>query len=67
MFKDAVRALDVGTLPQVGLVAFFVAFLLVLAYVAWLPKRDRTAYKHLPLDDALAGPSGDGHARPTTP
>ena len=52
MMKEAVRALETGALAEIGLVAFFVAFLLVVAYALTLSKRRREHDKNLPLDDA---------------
>ena len=51
MMKDAVRALETGALAEIGVVAFFVAFVLVVAYAFTLSKRNREAAKHLPLED----------------
>ena len=53
MWKDAVRVLETGQLGQVGLVAFVVAFVLVLVYVATLSKRHVADAARLPLDDEL--------------
>ncbi len=52
MWKDALRALETGSLGEIGLVAFVVAFVLVVIYAATLPKRRREHLKNLPLDDA---------------
>ena len=51
MMKDAVRALETGAFAEIGVVAFFVAFLLVVAYAFTLSKRSREAHKQLPLED----------------
>ena len=62
MMKDVARALETGPLAEIGLVAFFVAFLLVVAYALTLSKRRRDHAKHLPLDDAPElprDPNGD--------
>ncbi len=64
MFKDVVRSLDVGMLPQVGLVAFVVAFLCVVAYAFWLPRAHRAAYAALPLADGETAPGLPGTAAP---
>ena len=53
MWKDTVRALQTGALAEVAVVAFVVAFLLVVAYAFTLPRRQREALKRQPLDDAL--------------
>ncbi len=52
MMKEAVRALETGALAEIGLVAFVVAFLLVLVYALTLSKPRREEAKRLPLDDA---------------
>jgi cbb3-type cytochrome oxidase subunit 3 len=51
MWKDALRALETGALGEIGLVAFVVAFVLVVVYAMTLPKRNREHLKNLPLDD----------------
>ena len=71
MWKDAVRALETGTLAEIGLVAFFIAFLLIVAYALMLPKRDCEDALNMPLDDGEsvgAGPvGGDGVSSPHAP
>lgn len=52
MMKEAIRALETGDLAQVGLIAFFAAFVLIVAYTFTLSKKKREDAKHLPLDDA---------------
>ncbi len=52
MWKESIRALQTGALAEVAVVAFVVAFVLVVAYALMLPKRTRTELKNLPLDDA---------------
>lgn len=52
MMKDVARTLETGPLAEIGLIAFFVAFLLVVAYALTLSKRRRDHAKNLPLDDA---------------
>jgi len=54
MWKDAVRALETGAISEVGLVAFFIAFVLIVAYAVTLSKRECETALHLPLDDADA-------------
>lgn len=50
MMRDVVHALETGQLAQVGLVAFFVAFVLVLIYAFTLSRPTRETLKHQPLD-----------------
>lgn len=52
MMKEAVRALETGSIPEIGLIAFFVAFVLILIYAFALPRKRRDELKNLPLDDA---------------
>lgn len=51
MMKEVVRAMDTGLLALVGLVAFLVAFTLILVRVAVMKKSEREAAKNLPLHD----------------
>jgi cbb3-type cytochrome oxidase subunit 3 len=51
MFKDVVRSLDTGILAIIGLVAFILAFILIIARVITMKKSERTAHKQLPLED----------------
>lgn len=51
MMKEAVRALETGSLAQVGLIAFFVAFVLILIYTFTISKRSRDEAKSMPLSD----------------
>ena len=51
MMKDVVRSIDPGLLPEIGLIAFLLAFLLVLIRVFTMPKRDRETAKQMPLHD----------------
>lgn len=51
MMKEAVRALETGALAEVGLLAFLLAFVLVLLYAFLMKKSDREAAKQLPLND----------------
>ncbi len=70
MMKEAVRALETGTFGEIGLVAFIVAFVLVVAYALTLSKETREAIKHLPLDDApevFPTHAQNGHPRSDTP
>ncbi|HHP7239232.1 hypothetical protein [Longibacter sp.] len=59
MWKDAVRALETGALSEVGLLAFFIAFVLIVIYALTLPKRDCESALNMPLDDADSV-GGDG-------
>lgn len=60
MWKDTVRALQTGALAEVAVVAFFVAFVLIVAYAFTLSKRQREALKNQPLqDDAEFFPASD--------
>ena len=52
MWKETVRALQTGALAEVAVVAFVVAFVLVVAYALTLSKRTREEIKRQPLDDA---------------
>lgn len=52
MMNETVRALETGAFAEIGLLAFVVAFVLMLAYAFTLSKEKRDAAKHLPLDDA---------------
>jgi len=51
MFKDVIRAVDPGFLPQIGLIAFIVAFVLIVLYTFTRSKSQRDSYKNMPLDD----------------
>lgn len=50
MLKEAVRAVDAGILPQIGLIAFLIGFFLVIVFAITMPKRRREEAKRLPLD-----------------
>ena len=52
MWKDAVRALETGSLAETATVAFFIAFLAILGYAFTLPKEDCEEALEMPLDDA---------------
>lgn len=56
MWKDALRALETGALGEIGLVAFVVAFVLVVVYAMTLSKSRRDHLKNLPLDDDAPEP-----------
>ena len=51
MMKEVVRALDSGVLAQVGLIAFVIAFVLVVIWAFTMSKKSREAAKQLPLDE----------------
>ena len=51
MMKEVFRDLDAGLWPIIGLLAFFVAFLLILARVLLMKKREREEAKQIPLED----------------
>ena len=55
MMKDAVRALETGALAEVGLLAFVLAFVLVVVYTFTLSKKKREHLGRLPLDDEGEG------------
>ncbi len=52
MWKDAVRALQTGAAAEVAVVAFVVAFVLVVVYALTLSKSSRERLKNQPLNDA---------------
>ena len=52
MMKDVVRALETGGLAEIGLIAFVVAFVLMVAYALTLSKDRREEAKLLPFDEA---------------
>ncbi len=51
MMKEVIRAMDTGLLGQIGVVAFVIAFVLIVAYVVTMPRRKRDEFKNMPLDD----------------
>lgn len=51
MMKEVARALETGMLAQIGLLAFLVAFVLILIWAFTMKKADRTYAKTLPLQD----------------
>ena len=52
MFKEVVRALDSGVFPIIGLIAFAVAFTVIVIWALTMKKEDRDAAKNQPLHDA---------------
>ena len=51
MIKDALRALETGPLAEIGLIAFFVAFVLIMIRVMTMSKAKREHAKQIPLED----------------
>ena len=51
MMKEVVRSIDPGLLPEIGLIAFLLAFVLVLIRVFLMPRQEREAAKQIPLHD----------------
>lgn len=51
MMKDIVRALETGGLAQIGLIAFVVAFVLVVFWAFTMSRKARDEAKNLPLED----------------
>ncbi|GAB5518472.1 MAG: hypothetical protein RhofKO_07230 [Rhodothermales bacterium] len=52
MHKALVRSLETGVLAEIGLVAFFVAFVLLVIWAFTLKPSERDAAKQQPLNDA---------------
>ncbi|MDZ4701090.1 MAG: hypothetical protein SH809_15380 [Rhodothermales bacterium] len=61
MMKEAVRALETGALAEVGLIAFVLAFTLILVWTFTLSGRFRDAAKHMPLNEAEPFPTEKNH------
>lgn len=51
MMKEVIRAMETGMLAEIGLLAFFVAFVLIVVRAFLMPKSDREDAKQMPLDD----------------
>ena len=51
MMKEVARAMESGILPEIGLIAFLVAFVLVVIWAMTMKKSQREAAKQMPLDD----------------
>lgn len=51
MMKEVVRALETGAIAQVGLIAFVVAFVLVVVWTFTLSRTFRDDAKNLPLQE----------------
>jgi cbb3-type cytochrome oxidase subunit 3 len=60
MMKEVVRSLESGILPEIGLIAFVVAFVLVVIYALTMRKQKREDAKQIPLrDDEIVTPTSD--------
>ena len=62
--KETVRALETGALAEIAILAFVIAFVAICAYAFMLTKTERTAAKHMPLDDAMPAPGASPEAEP---
>lgn len=51
MIKDVVEAMEMGLFAQIGLIAFLVAFTLVVVYAVTLPRNKREQAKQIPLSE----------------
>jgi hypothetical protein len=60
MLKDAFHALETGALAEISLVAFFVAFALIIIRVATLPKKEMDEGRYMPLDEPKEHYPADG-------
>ena len=49
--KEIVRALETGHLAEIGVIAFVVAFTLILVRTFLMSKKERDDAKQMPLDD----------------
>ena len=52
MVREALSLLETGPLAEIGLIAFLLAFVLILIRVFLMPKKERDELKQQPLDDA---------------
>jgi len=52
MMKEVLRAMETGVLAEIGLLAFVLAFVLVIIRVATMKRDERAKMKNLPLQDA---------------
>lgn len=52
MWKEVVQSMETGVLAYVGLFAFLFAFVLIVARVVLMKKKERTEAKNLPLDES---------------
>ncbi len=51
MMKEVLRSIDPGLLPFIGLLAFVLAFALIITRVVVMSKKQRDDLKNLPLDE----------------
>ena len=51
MYKDVIQSMESGLLPVIGLLAFFVAFTLIIVWAFTMRKEERNAAKNIPLND----------------
>ncbi|ARA92129.1 MAG: hypothetical protein D6685_19565 [Bacteroidetes bacterium] len=51
MLKETLRAMETGALAEIGLLAFFFAFVLILIRVFLMTRQECEAARHMPLDD----------------
>ena len=51
MYKEVLRSLETGAFAEIGLIAFVLAFVLVVTYALTLSKGERDAAKQIPLED----------------
>lgn len=59
MYKDVIRSLDLGMLPQIGLLAFVLAFAAILIYAFTLSRAKVSELSDLPFDDAAPLPPAE--------
>lgn len=61
MMKEALRALETGGLAEIGLLAFLLAFVLIVIRTFLMPEKKRDDAKQIPLrDDAeVFSPNGN--------
>lgn len=51
MMKEVIRAMETGLLAEIGLIAFLLAFVLIMIKVVFMRPADRKKAKNIPLDD----------------
>ena len=51
MMKEVIRAMETGVLAEIGLLAFVLAFVLILIRVAQYTRSERQHAKELPLHE----------------
>ncbi len=54
MMKEVLHGMETGLIAQIGLIAFMVAFTLIILRVLMLKPSERTRSKNLPLNDPPA-------------